>query len=258
MSENPTARHRRSHNIPRTSFSRSLRASRAKSLISSGQQICVLGFPIGTSPEDVQSAMEKFGTVTAVVPNQNPTEPIEGTIPFIVTFSTPTEAKNALDNITPDLIEGANIKATAFIPIERETRASKTILVRRIPNSTAIEDVKQIFKKFGEITLIEKVSQNVPETQQAYWKCLIHYTSFDAALEAIQEMNGMCIFDQRGLCIKFVEDQNDMQEAGSSTMARTSKLSRRKARATVSSNDLFDIALIAATIKKQDNGLSTE
>ena len=212
-----------------------------------------MGFPIGTKTEEVQSVMEKFGTVTSVVPNQVPTEEIKETIPFIVTFSSSSEAKNALKNISSVVFKDAHITATNVIPIEKETRASRTILVRRIPKATTIEGVRQIFSKFGEIVQINKVPQSTPEAEQTYWKCIIGYTSFDAASEAILEMNGMCIFDQKGLCIKFVEDQNDEQGPSSPTSTGPRKLSRRDSRKSISSSDLFNISLIASSIKKSEN-----
>ena len=244
-----TQRHRRSHNLNRSSISHSMRQSRSKSLLSYAQQINVMGFPSGTTTEEVHSVMEKFGTVTSVVQNQVPTEEIKETIPFIVTFSTSSEARNALENMKSVIFKDAHIKASHVIPIEKETRASRTILVRRIPKATTIDDVKQIFGKFGEIVQINKVSQSTPEAEQTYWKCLIGYTSFDAASEAMQEMNGMCIFDPKGLCIKFVDDQNEAQGPSSPTTMGPRKLSRRDSRTSISSNDLFNISLIASAIK---------
>ena len=69
----------------------------------------------------------------------------------------------------------------------REVRANLMIVISGIPDDVAIDAVEQVFRRFGDIVLVERDQTHQSATN--HWQCLIQYRSFDDARNAVQNMD---------------------------------------------------------------------
>ena len=224
--------HKRAHVVCRGS-SRSMHQSRSKSLTNYSQQINVSGFPLDTTQETVTQILSPYGTITDVQPFHGDQLPSHGSASFTVTFSSPSEARATMNALSKIKIGDRFLFGNFVIPVEKEPRASMTITIRRIPLSFSLDQIKQLFVRFGEIDSIEQTS--VPDPLQRYWRCNIKYTTFDAASAAVSEMNGFTVQDSKSIIVRFRDEPGDSGESETSL--------RRHSRSSISSSDLFNAAL---------------
>jgi polyadenylate-binding protein len=108
-----------------------------------------------------------------------------------IRFSTLQEAQAAIHGLNGHQIGSKRLLVKYAESRERSEPVSSAIYVKRLPLTIDVNGVAQLFSAFGKIMDITPHSFDSVDPQ--FWRCIIRYTTVNAAAAAIKNMNNQIV-----------------------------------------------------------------
>lgn len=122
-----------------------------------------------------------------------------------VRFETLSQAQAAIKELNGMVIGSKKLLAKYAQSREKKERAAMTIYIKRLPMDINEDQVTQLFSQFGDIIQITHHTLTTQDPQ--YWRCFVRYSSFEAAANAIAQMNNQIIVpNTRPIHVRYADE----------------------------------------------------
>jgi RNA recognition motif-containing protein len=108
-----------------------------------------------------------------------------------VRFATLEEAQAAITGLNGRRVDSKRLLAKFAESREKQDRASTLLYIKRLPLTTDQHHVVALFAKFGEI--IQVWPHTLDSSDPQFWRCVIEYSTIEAAAAAVTGMNNQII-----------------------------------------------------------------